>query len=333
MEKHMRIGELAKKVGTTVRTLHHYDAEGLLSPSAESDAGYRLYSDKDMVRLIRILMMKQLGMGLAEIKERIQIDTPQDVMEMLSAQISQVRKQVATLTESLEAMEALHEEIAQMETVSFKKYADILLNLKIKSESYRMIKHFDDDALDMFRERIGHKKTALMAETLNGLYKEALELIGQDVLPEDERGQQYAAKFWATVKELSGGDPQMMSKINEQIEKASRLELGIYGERGEEHAVVRAFMQQAIGFHKKPNKLAGLYYDAVKLLKISVSPESEQGQLFAKELWQTIMELSGGDPEKMAALNKQSENVSEEGLEVREFMARALEIYHKEDSK
>ena len=52
---YMTVGELAKKMGTTVRTLQYYDKEGLLSPSSESEGGRRLYTDKDMVKLHQIL--------------------------------------------------------------------------------------------------------------------------------------------------------------------------------------------------------------------------------------------------------------------------------------
>jgi hypothetical protein len=47
----LKIGELARRTGLTVRTLHHYDAIGLLKPSARSDAGYRLYGRNDVARL------------------------------------------------------------------------------------------------------------------------------------------------------------------------------------------------------------------------------------------------------------------------------------------
>ena len=47
----MTVGEVAKKMGVTVRTLQYYDKERLLSPSAESDGGRRLYTDKDLVML------------------------------------------------------------------------------------------------------------------------------------------------------------------------------------------------------------------------------------------------------------------------------------------
>ena len=51
----MTVGKLAERMGVTVRTLQYYDREGLLSPTAESGGGRRLYTDKDMIQLHQIL--------------------------------------------------------------------------------------------------------------------------------------------------------------------------------------------------------------------------------------------------------------------------------------
>ena len=67
----MTVGEAAKKMGVTVRTLQYYDKEGLLSPSAESEGGRRLYTDKDLVTLHQIISLKSLGFSLDDIKERL----------------------------------------------------------------------------------------------------------------------------------------------------------------------------------------------------------------------------------------------------------------------
>ena len=73
----MTVGQAAKKGGVTVRTLQYYDKEGLLSPTAVSEGGRRLYTDKDVVRLHQILSMKSLGFSLDDIKNRlIPLDTP-----------------------------------------------------------------------------------------------------------------------------------------------------------------------------------------------------------------------------------------------------------------
>lgn len=63
----LKVGELAARAGLTVRTLHHYDSIGLLSPSARSDAGYRLYDRDDVARLQQIQALRAFGMALADI--------------------------------------------------------------------------------------------------------------------------------------------------------------------------------------------------------------------------------------------------------------------------
>jgi MerR family transcriptional regulator, thiopeptide resistance regulator len=61
------VGEVAELAHVTVRTLHHYDELGLLSPSERSQAGYRLYSYDDLARLREILIWRALGFPLGEI--------------------------------------------------------------------------------------------------------------------------------------------------------------------------------------------------------------------------------------------------------------------------
>lgn len=61
------VGEIARIAGVTVRTLHHYDEIGLLSPGGRSPSGYRLYDDADLDRLERILFYRELGFPLSEI--------------------------------------------------------------------------------------------------------------------------------------------------------------------------------------------------------------------------------------------------------------------------
>lgn len=64
---HLKVGELARRTGLTVRTLHHYDEIGLLKPSVRSDAGYRMYSGQDVARLHTIQALRHLGLALGEI--------------------------------------------------------------------------------------------------------------------------------------------------------------------------------------------------------------------------------------------------------------------------
>ena len=65
----MRISEVAKLTGITVRTLHYYDEVGLLKPSEITEAGYRLYSREDLEILQQILFFRELDFPLSQIKE------------------------------------------------------------------------------------------------------------------------------------------------------------------------------------------------------------------------------------------------------------------------
>ncbi len=62
------VGEVAALAHVTVRTLHHYDEVGLVSPSARSEAGYRLYAPGDLERLQQVLFYRELGFALEDIK-------------------------------------------------------------------------------------------------------------------------------------------------------------------------------------------------------------------------------------------------------------------------
>lgn len=63
------VKQLAKLAGVSVRTLHHYDQLGLLSPSVRTGAGYRQYGEKELIRLQQILFYKELDFPLKEIQE------------------------------------------------------------------------------------------------------------------------------------------------------------------------------------------------------------------------------------------------------------------------
>jgi DNA-binding transcriptional MerR regulator len=65
----LRVGEVAQLAHVTVRALHHYDRIGLLRPSGRTVAGYRLYTAGDLERLQTVLLYKELGFGLGEIRD------------------------------------------------------------------------------------------------------------------------------------------------------------------------------------------------------------------------------------------------------------------------
>jgi DNA-binding transcriptional MerR regulator len=64
----MKVGELARLTGVSVRTLHYYGEVGLLPSPGRNRAGHRVYGAKHIARLQQILALKQLGLGLGQIR-------------------------------------------------------------------------------------------------------------------------------------------------------------------------------------------------------------------------------------------------------------------------
>lgn len=212
----MTIGEIAKKMGVTVRTLQYYDKEGLLSPSAKSEGGRRLYNDKDLVLLHQIISMKSLGFSLTDIKERlISLKTPDDVANALTEQADAIRINIKQLKDSLAAIEQLKIEVLQMQTVNFKKYADIIVNLQMKNESYSLIKRFDDDTLDYIRSQFDKKSGFEFMNRLNNLSDEIVQLQEKNVPADSEQCQQVVQEYWGLIMEFTNGDMTMLPKLME----------------------------------------------------------------------------------------------------------------------
>jgi DNA-binding transcriptional MerR regulator len=98
------VGEVAAFAGVTVRTLHHYDRAGLLSPSGRSGAGYRLYSETDLARLQQILFYRELGFSLDEIADILK--NPQaNALEYLRSRVGQLTAEIDRLRRLAEVAE------------------------------------------------------------------------------------------------------------------------------------------------------------------------------------------------------------------------------------
>ena len=215
-EGFMTVGEVAKKMGVTVRTLQYYDKEELLSPSAESEGGRRLYTDKDVVLLHQILSLKSLGFSLKDIKGRLNsLKTPDDVANALTEQADAIRINIKQLKDSLAAIEQLKTEVLQIQTVDFKKYADIIVNLQMKNDSYSLIKRFDDDTLDQIRSRFDKKSGLDFMDRLNRLSDQIVELQKENIPAESEQSQQVVQEYWGLIMEFTNGDMSILPKLME----------------------------------------------------------------------------------------------------------------------
>lgn len=238
---YMTVGEVAKKMGVTVRALQYYDREGLFSPSCISDGGRRLYSDKDIVKLHQILTLKSLGFSFDEIKNRlITIDTPQKAIAALTEQSNSIQTQINMLTQSLQAINMLKSEIEKMKVVDFSKYADIIVNLQMGNKYYGLIKHFDENLLDYCHKKFDKDTGATFINKFNAVLNKTEQCIKSGVSPESEQGQIIAKEFWQLVTEFIGGDMSMLPQL---------ISLGGAQENTDMQNALNTFIEPALGVY------------------------------------------------------------------------------------
>lgn len=92
----LTVGQVASRLSVTVRALHHWDDVGLARPSLRTAAGYRLYTAADLERLHRIVVYREIGLGLDGIREILD-DSTTDVPGALRAQLAQVAERIERL--------------------------------------------------------------------------------------------------------------------------------------------------------------------------------------------------------------------------------------------
>ena len=108
----LKVGELAKHTGLTVRTLHHYDEIGVLRPSARSDGGYRLYNSTDVARLHGIQALRHLGIGLKEIRSMLSGSGP-SMPGIVDKQLEALDREIANATELRARLRLLQSKLSE----------------------------------------------------------------------------------------------------------------------------------------------------------------------------------------------------------------------------
>ena len=100
-----QVKEIAELTGLTVRALHHYDSIGLLVPSTRSAAGYRFYGEDDLLRLQQILIGRELGLSLEDIRRSL--DDPRfDRRQALLAQRAELAARAGRAADMIRAIDA-----------------------------------------------------------------------------------------------------------------------------------------------------------------------------------------------------------------------------------
>lgn len=103
-ERTFKVKEVAEVSGVTVRTLHHYDAIGLLSPARRTSTGYRLYAEEDLLTLQQIVVHRELGLSLEQIRSVLS-EPGFDRRAALLAQRDRLEQRAARTTAMIRAID------------------------------------------------------------------------------------------------------------------------------------------------------------------------------------------------------------------------------------
>lgn len=120
----LTVGETARLVGVSVRTLHHWDAIGLVTPSGRSRAGYRLYDVDDVARIHRVLVYRETGMPLAQVA-RVIDDPGADEATHLVRQRALLLERISHLQRMVHAVDTMMESTMSRKNLTPAEQAEV----------------------------------------------------------------------------------------------------------------------------------------------------------------------------------------------------------------
>jgi DNA-binding transcriptional MerR regulator len=203
--------EFAKRAGVTVRALHHYDRRGLLTPSGRTTAGYRLYSDRDLVRLEQIVALKFIGFPLNQIRDLL-LRKDLDVSAALRQQRQIIAEKRDHLDRALQAIERAEQVVASRQTdwESFRKIIEVI---QMQTRKDWMKKYYTEGQLADLHRRWLPKVRAQSERDWTSLVRDTEAAISRGEEPSSETGRQLAARRQKLLDDFTGGDPDMQANL------------------------------------------------------------------------------------------------------------------------
>jgi DNA-binding transcriptional MerR regulator len=230
----LKVGDLARRTGLTVRTLHHYDEIGLLSPSRRTRSGHRLYAVSEVRRLQQIASLRHVGLSLDEIRRCL--DRPEYTLEqVLELQIRRLREEMGRQRRLLSILEGLRNRVRERDDVSLD---DLMTSVEATTYQGKYYTPEQQEWMARRAQEIGQERIrqaqAEWAEVFQGM--ELAMDAGLD--PSAGEVQALAAKAVALVEEFTGGNAGIRASLTRMYEEeggesimarhGSRLKAGLW---------------------------------------------------------------------------------------------------------
>ena len=209
----LKVGELARRTGLTVRTLHHYDEIGLLKPSLHTEAGHRLYTGRDIARLQQVLSLRQLGFSLDEVRECLERPgfSP---LEVIGLHIVRLREQIESQRKLCERLEALAVHLRAAGEVSADEFLHTIEEMTMMDTMAE--KYFTPEQLQVIKERreqVGQEYLERGQEAWAELIALIRTEMDKGTDPADANVQNLARQWQDLLSRSTGGDPGMKQSV------------------------------------------------------------------------------------------------------------------------
>ena len=159
--RYYKTGEFAKMANVSIRTIRWYDKQGLLKPTMIAENGYRLYTDKDFVKLQQILSLKQLGFSLEEIFSMTLNDDVNSLMQSLELQSTLIEGKINHLLAIQSAIEETKNVLSDKQDIDWNQLIKLI---KMTSMNDSVVEQYRDSSNLEIRIRL-HERYSVNQET------------------------------------------------------------------------------------------------------------------------------------------------------------------------
>ncbi len=213
-ERRFTVGELAHRVGVTVRTLQYYDQYGLLIPEY-SEGGRRMYKRQDVMRLQQILYLKSFGFSLEEIRDRLLIvESAVEFEHILTQQRQGLVDQIAHLQKVSSMMDEVISEIKTSGEIEMDKFVTIMALMRQGNAPSFILRYFTNVQLNHLINRFDNVDyAAKFTGKYESVLAEMMELYRKGADPTDLESQEMVSTWWEMVNTFAEGDLVLLETL------------------------------------------------------------------------------------------------------------------------
>ncbi len=219
MTKYYKTGQIAKMTNLSERTIRYYDRIGLLKPSTIGENGYRLYTDKDFMKLQKILSLKYLGFSLEDIQSMTMNDNYISLQESIDFQKRMIDQKMDNLKIIKKSLIETEEYIQQNKQINWE---DILKNIHFTSMEKDLIQQYKDSTNLDIRIRLHEKYSTNPIAWFQWLFN-LYQVKNNDKVLEIGCGN---GELWKQNKEKIPSASIILSDISQGMVNDAKRELG-----------------------------------------------------------------------------------------------------------